>query len=285
MTGSRAARLQIDEVIADLDGDPPSRYLRRRPEPWPRSARSLAGASHAPASLRPIAERVERGWRAFLAAEHARWSAFDPDLGDPIDEIRRLVLSGRQAAAAGVLPLGLRRRRRRRRRPDRRRRRRRLRADARLRPVPRRRDGRRRQPARRAHHARRVRRAARRRSAGPARRAGSARAMAILVGDLAFVYSDQLMVGANGRGVADLERAARRAQRRAAPRHARFGAGGARSRHRPSGSVDTSRGKYTIERPLHLGAALAAPVRLDEIAPGSAPTACRSAMRSRCATT
>jgi geranylgeranyl diphosphate synthase type I len=90
--------------------------------------------------------------------------------------------------------------------------------------------------------------------------------MAILIGDLAFVYSDQLMAGANAtawriwnelrielnvgqvldmlgsvQGVRDLAHAERICRYKS--------------------------GKYTIERPLHLGAALAAPQRFDAIAP------------------
>ena len=100
--------------------------------------------------------------------------------------------------------------------------------------------------------------------AGEARRFGDG--MAILIGDLAFVYSDQLMAGANAtawriwnelrielnvgqvldmlgsvRGVRDLAQAERICRYKS--------------------------GKYTIERPLHLGAALAAPDRFDAIAP------------------
>ena len=100
--------------------------------------------------------------------------------------------------------------------------------------------------------------------AGEARRFGDG--MAILIGDLAFVYSDQLMAGANAtawriwnelrielnvgqvldmlgsvQGVRDLAHAERICRYKS--------------------------GKYTIERPLHLGAALAAPERFDAIAP------------------
>jgi geranylgeranyl diphosphate synthase type I len=48
----------------------------------------------APPSLAAIAARIEARLGAVLATEHTRWSAFDPDLGGPLDEIRRLVLSG-----------------------------------------------------------------------------------------------------------------------------------------------------------------------------------------------
>ncbi len=175
----------------------------------------------------PIAS--SSGSSEFLTPELARWAAFDPDLREPMAEIRRLVLLGRQAAAAGVLSLGVRRLRRRPRRPDRHRRRRRIRADARLRPVPRRRDGRRRQPARRAHHARRVRRPPRRwrlgRRGAPVRRGD---------GDPDRRPRVRLLRSADGRRqpdrVADLERAADRAQRRSGARHARIGARASRRR-------------------------------------------------------
>jgi geranylgeranyl diphosphate synthase type I len=90
--------------------------------------------------------------------------------------------------------------------------------------------------------------------------------MAILIGDLAFVYADQLMAAANPiawrvwnelrvelnvgqvldmlgsvQGVRDLAQAERICRYKS--------------------------GKYTIERPLHLGAALADPERFDQIAP------------------
>jgi geranylgeranyl diphosphate synthase, type I len=48
----------------------------------------------APTSLRSIADRVEARLDELLTAERERWVAFDPDLARPVDEIRRLVLSG-----------------------------------------------------------------------------------------------------------------------------------------------------------------------------------------------
>jgi geranylgeranyl diphosphate synthase, type I len=48
----------------------------------------------APTSLRSIADRVEARLDELLSAERERWVAFDEDLAQPIDEIRRLVLSG-----------------------------------------------------------------------------------------------------------------------------------------------------------------------------------------------
>ncbi len=99
---------------------------------------------------------------------------------------------------------------------------------------------------------------------GEARRFGEG--IAVLIGDLAFVYADQLLADANRtawrlwndlrielnvgqvldivgsvRGVRDVEQAERICRYKS--------------------------GKYTIERPLHMGAALAAPERFDELAP------------------
>ncbi len=48
----------------------------------------------APTSLRSIANRVEARLDELLTAERERWATFDADLAKPIDEIRRLVLSG-----------------------------------------------------------------------------------------------------------------------------------------------------------------------------------------------
>jgi geranylgeranyl diphosphate synthase, type I len=50
--------------------------------------------AEAPSSLRAIAERVERRLDSFLTPELERWTRFDPDLTDPMAEIRRLVLLG-----------------------------------------------------------------------------------------------------------------------------------------------------------------------------------------------
>ena len=48
----------------------------------------------APPSLRAIAERVDARLDEVLIAEASRWSALDPDLRRPVDEVRRLVMSG-----------------------------------------------------------------------------------------------------------------------------------------------------------------------------------------------
>lgn len=50
--------------------------------------------SAVPASLRPIAARVEARLDQLLAVERDRWVAVDPDLAAPIDAIRALVGSG-----------------------------------------------------------------------------------------------------------------------------------------------------------------------------------------------
>jgi geranylgeranyl diphosphate synthase type I len=100
--------------------------------------------------------------------------------------------------------------------------------------------------------------------AGEARRFGEG--MAILVGDLAFVYADQLMAGASGPAWAiwnelrielnvgqllDIMGSVRNERRR----------------HKAERICRYKSGKYTIERPLHLGAVLAAPDRADVLLP------------------
>jgi geranylgeranyl diphosphate synthase, type I len=99
---------------------------------------------------------------------------------------------------------------------------------------------------------------------GEARRFGEG--VAILVGDLAFVYADQLLSEAPaaawriwnelrielniGQYLDIVGTAATLRNRAAAERISRY-----------------KSGKYTVERPLHLGAALAAPDRVDELLP------------------
>jgi geranylgeranyl diphosphate synthase type I len=219
----------------------------------------------APASLRPIAERVERRLEQFLAPELERWAAFDDELAEPMSEIQRLVLSGGKrlrpafchwafvgaggdpdaaivvdAGAAFELMHGFA-----------------LFHDDVMDDADNRRGLATTHTVFAAKHRRHG-------WAGDARRFGDG--IAILIGDLAFVYSDQLMADANPvawrvwnelrielnvgqvldmlgsvQGVRDVAQA---------ERICRF-----------------KSGKYTIERPLHLGAALAAPDRLDELAP------------------
>ncbi len=221
--------------------------------------------AEAPSSLRAIAERVERRLDSFLTPELERWTRFDPDLTDPMAEIRRLVLLGGKrlrpafchwafvgaegdpddpmvvdAGAAFELMHAFA-----------------LFHDDVMDDA----DSRRGEPTTHAVFTERHRAAGWR---GEARRFGDG--VAILIGDLAFVYSDQLMAGANPtawriwnelrielnvgqvldvlgsvRGVRDVAQAERICRYKS--------------------------GKYTIERPLHLGAALAAPSRFDELAP------------------
>lgn len=99
---------------------------------------------------------------------------------------------------------------------------------------------------------------------GEARRFGEG--VAILVGDLAFVYADQLLANAPaeawriwnelrielniGQYLDIVGTAATQRNRASAERISRY-----------------KSGKYTVERPLHLGAALAAPDRVNELLP------------------
>jgi geranylgeranyl diphosphate synthase type I len=215
--------------------------------------------------LRRIAGRVEQRLDAFLVPEAARWSAFDADLTDPMAEIRRLVLSGGKrlrpafcqwafvgaggdpddelivdAGAAFELMHAFA-----------------LFHDDVMDDA----GSRRGEPT---THTVFTGRHIAGGWAGDARRFGDG--MAILIGDLAFVYSDQLMAGANAtawrvwnelrielnvgqvldmlgsvQGLRDVSQAERICRYKS--------------------------GKYTIERPLHLGAALAAPDRFDALAP------------------
>ena len=221
--------------------------------------------SAAPPSLAAIAVRVQDRLREFLAPEEARWSSFDDDLAEPVREIGRLVLVGGKRlrpafchwgyAAAGGDPSD------------------RLVADA--------------GAAFELMHAFALFHddvmddAASRRGeptthtvfaqyhrdhgwAGEARRFGEG--VAILVGDLAFVYADQLMVDAgpaawriwnelrielNVGQVLDIVGSVRNERRR----------------HKAELICRYKSGKYTIERPLHLGAVMAAPERADELLP------------------
>ncbi len=56
----------------------------------PSSSRSVP----VPPSLRMVAELVEHRLRAVLADERERWGALDPDLVEPLDSLARLVLAG-----------------------------------------------------------------------------------------------------------------------------------------------------------------------------------------------
>jgi geranylgeranyl diphosphate synthase type I len=215
--------------------------------------------------LRVIGARVEDRLAEFLDAELARWTALDADLTEPFAEIRRLVLTGGKRLRPafchwGFVGLGG--------HPSDRRI---VDAGAAFELMH----------AFALFHDDVMDDAASRRGAttthtlysakhtadgwaGEARRFGEG--MAILIGDLAFVYSDMLLadggpaawtvwnelrlelnagqvldVLGSVRGVRDVAQAERIARYKS--------------------------GKYTIERPLHLGAALAAPDRLGTVAP------------------
>jgi geranylgeranyl diphosphate synthase type I len=219
----------------------------------------------APASLGPIADRVAARLDEVLAVEERRWADLDADLADPMAEIRRLVLAGGKRLRPafcqwGYVALG---------------------GDASASIVV---DAgaafelmhafalfhddvmddaasRRGNPTTHvvfaAHHADNG-------WMGEPRRFGEG--VAVLIGDLAFVYADRLLAGANAtawgiwnelrielnvgqvldilgsvRGVRDVAQAERICRYKS--------------------------GKYTIERPLHLGAALADPERFGVLAP------------------
>jgi geranylgeranyl diphosphate synthase type I len=216
----------------------------------------------APASLAHIAARVDARLRTVIDAEDARWSSFDETLADPFTAIRGLVLGGgkrlrpafchwgfvgaggdpehQQVVDAGAaLELlhafalfhddvmdGSSTRR----------------GEATVHTVHEQRHG--------------------GDWAGEARRYGEG--VAILVGDLTFVYADQLMRGASAPAwdiwnelrielnigqYLDIVGSAHRERRWVkAAQICRY-----------------KSGKYTIERPLHLGALLAAPERADEL--------------------
>ena len=218
----------------------------------------------APQSLLDVASRVDKRLESLLAVERERWAKVDADLVPPIDEIARLVLAGGKRLrpafcfwgfvgaggdptdelvidAGAALEL--------------------LHAFALFHDDVM--DGsltRRGEPTTNAkfeasHGADKL--------AGESRRFGDG--VAILVGDLAYVYSDQLMRNASpqawtiwnelrielnfGQYLDMLGSAMNERRREKAERICRY-----------------KSGKYTIERPLHLGALLSAPTR-DELIP------------------
>jgi geranylgeranyl diphosphate synthase type I len=211
----------------------------------------------APASLAGIAERVESCLAELTAAESARWAALDPDLRIPADEIARLVLGGgkrlrpafchwgyvgaggdpdddrivRAGAALEVLHAFA------------------LFHDDVMDDSATRR-------GRETVHRRFARDLAEMGGVGEPRRFGEG--VALLIGDVAHVYADSLLLGAepsvwalwnelrlelNVGQLLDVLGSARRERRlEVAERICRY-----------------KSGKYTIERPLQLGAVLAAP--------------------------
>jgi geranylgeranyl diphosphate synthase type I len=217
----------------------------------------------APPFLEQIASRVDGRLRIMLEEESQRWSEFDADLAQPLEELSRLVLSGgkhlRSAfcfwgfVGAGGDPLDNRV----------------IDAGAAIElmhafalfhdDVM---DGSATRRGAPTTHTMYARHHELQHWAGEPRRFGEG--VAILVGDLAFVYADQLLVDAPSRvwkiwnelrielnigqyldmlGTAQKER-----QRAKAERICRY-----------------KSGKYTIERPLHLGAVLANPEQSSEM--------------------
>ncbi len=221
--------------------------------------------SAAPASLAVIAVRVEDRLRAFLTPELARWAEFEADLAEPMAEIGRLVLAGGKrlrpafchwgfigaggdpeatmvvnAGAAFELMHAFA-----------------LFHDDVMDDAHSRRGNITTHTVFAQHHRDGA-------WAGEARRFGEG--VAILVGDLAFVYGDMMMSGAGAEAwaiwnelrielnvgqVLDILGSVRNE----------------RSRTRAEQICRYKSGKYTLERPLHLGAALAAPERLPELLP------------------
>lgn len=218
-----------------------------------------------PAGLSSVARRIESRLDAFLEVEERRWSAFDEQLTRPIGEIRRLVLSGGKRLrpafshwafvgaggdpttgviddAGAALEL--------------------LHAFALFHDDIM--DG---SSTRRGSQVTHVLFAEDHRAAGSSgepRRYGEG--IAILVGDLTFVYSDKLLE--------DLPAAALRIWHElrielnigqlldlmGSARHER-------DRERTERICRYKSGKYTVERPLHFGAMIAAPERKSELLP------------------
>jgi geranylgeranyl diphosphate synthase type I len=218
-----------------------------------------------PPSLTSIAARVTERLVAVVAAESERWTALDADLAGPFGEIRRMVEAGGKRLRPAFCHWGF--------------------VGAGGDPDDQRivnagaafelmhafalfhddvmddASSRRGEPTTHAVYADTHRRAG---WSGESRRFGEG--AAILVGDLAFVLSDELLVGASDQvwrmwnelrtelnigQFLDIVGAVRRERRlEKAERIARY-----------------KSGKYTIERPLHLGALLAAPQRAGELLP------------------
>ena len=217
----------------------------------------------APQSLAIVAKRVGERLELLLDEERERWTAVDPDLGEPIDEIKRLVLAGGKrlrpafclwgyvgaggdadddlivdAGAAFELMHTFA-----------------LFHDDVMDDAPTRRGAPTTHTVYQARHEHEG-------WAGESRRFGDG--MAVLIGDLAFVYADRLLAEAsrdawaiwnelrvelNAGQVLDILGSVQRNRDEAkAARICRF-----------------KSGKYTIERPLHLGAVLAAPDRSAEL--------------------
>jgi len=218
-----------------------------------------------PPNLRRLADRVDARLAEFLAVERDRWAALDPELAHPIDEIARLVLSGGKrlrpafchwayvgaggghddhididAGAAFELMHAFA-----------------LFHDDVMDDAATRRGQPTTHALAEADHAAQG-------WAGESRRFGEG--VAILVGDLAFVYADQLL------GAAPVEAIRIWNELRIELNIGQFlDILGSVQRERNIVKAERicryKSGKYTIERPLHLGAVLAAPERAGTLLP------------------
>ena len=218
-----------------------------------------------PPALAAIAERVEVRLRAFLEPEQARWAKFDAELAEPIAHIGRLVLAGGKrlrpafcywgfvgaggdaadpmitnAGAAFELMHAFA-----------------LFHDDVMDDAASRRGN-------ATTHAVFADRHREQGWAGEARRFGEG--VAILVGDLAFVYSDMMMAGASADAWA-IWNELRIELNIGQVLDIAGGVRNERSRHKAEQICRYKSGKYTIERPLHLGAVMAAPERAEVLLP------------------
>ena len=219
----------------------------------------------APPSLAPIAARVDACLDELLAGERARWGAFDADLAGPFDEISRMVRSGGKRlrpafchwgfVGAGGDPADERI----------------VRAGAAFElmhafalfhdDVMDDSASRRGAPTTHAVYADEHGRAT---WAGESRRFGEG--VAILVGDLAFVLSDELLTGLSS-DVWELWNELRLELNVGQFLDLLGSVQGDRRLVKAERIARYKSGKYTIERPLHVGAVLAAPARRDELVP------------------
>jgi geranylgeranyl diphosphate synthase type I len=219
----------------------------------------------APSSLSHIARRVDARLQLLLDTERTRWSAFDPDLAQPIDEIARLVLAGGKRLRPAFCHWGF--------------------VGAGGNPDDQRvidagaafelmhafalfhddvMDGSATRRGEPTTHVVMSQLHDKHSWVGESRRFGEG--AAILVGDLAFVYADQLLLGAP-QPVWSIWNELRV--------ELNFGQyldmlGSANSERRLVKAERICRyksGKYTIERPLHLGAVLAAPEKAEQLLP------------------
>jgi geranylgeranyl diphosphate synthase, type I len=218
-----------------------------------------------PASLTTIAERVERRLVALVDDERSRWSALDEGLADPFDSLASLLLSGGKRLRPAFCFWGF--------------------VGAGGSPEDQRAidagaafellhafalfhddvmDGSATRRGERTTHLVFADRHEQGTWIGEARRFGEG--VAILVGDLAFVYADMLLHGAPWEAVAVWN------ELRVELNIGQYLdiVGTATAERHPDRAHRIARyksGKYTVERPLHLGALLAAPHRADALVP------------------